>query len=76
MLSKNNTSLYQKQHRDQRQRFGLRKLSVGVASVLLGTTFLIGGGVQLPKLLVKTLLKELRQSKSKRQTGSLTLTKL
>ncbi|MCH3921347.1 YSIRK-type signal peptide-containing protein [Limosilactobacillus sp.] len=75
MLSKNNTSLYQKQHRDQRQRFGLRKLSVGVASVLLGTTFLIGG-VQLPKLLVKTLLKELRQSKSKRQTGSLTLTKL
>lgn len=26
----------------QKQRFGLRKLSVGVASVLLGTTFLFG----------------------------------
>ncbi|MGM9892618.1 YSIRK-type signal peptide-containing protein [Limosilactobacillus sp.] len=28
----------------QRQRFGLRKLSIGVASVLLGTTFIFGEG--------------------------------
>lgn len=28
----------------QRQRFGLRKLNVGVASVLLGTTFILGSG--------------------------------
>ena len=29
----------------QWQRFGLRKLSVGVVSVLLGTTFMVGGTV-------------------------------
>ncbi len=30
----------------QKQRFGLRKLSIGVASVLLGTTFLLGATAQ------------------------------
>lgn len=29
---------------NQRQRFGLRKLSIGVASVLLGTSFVFAGG--------------------------------
>lgn len=40
-MSKNNLSKY-KRMQPQRQRFALRKLTVGVASVLLGTTFLVG----------------------------------
>ncbi|MCD7133120.1 LPXTG cell wall anchor domain-containing protein [Limosilactobacillus balticus] len=43
-MSKNNTQEYVRKMEQQRQRFGLRKLSIGVASVLLGTTFIIGGG--------------------------------
>lgn len=43
MLSKNNTQLRLERGALQRQRFGLRKLTIGVASVLLGTTFFIGG---------------------------------
>lgn len=42
MLSKNNVQAYQPE--ESKQRFGLRKLSIGVASVLLGTTFIYGGG--------------------------------
>ena len=42
-MSKNNQSEYLRKMEPQRQRFGLRKLSVGVASVLLGTTFILGG---------------------------------
>lgn len=41
MVSKNNRQLYQQKAADQKQRWGVRKLSVGVASVLLGTTFLL-----------------------------------
>ena len=44
-MSKNNTQEYVRKMEQQRQRFGLRKLSVGVASVLLGTTFMVGGTV-------------------------------
>ncbi|WP_233446402.1 mucin-binding protein [Limosilactobacillus balticus] len=44
-MSKNNTQEYVRKMEPQRQRFGLRKLSVGVASVLLGTTFMVGGTV-------------------------------
>lgn len=44
-MSKNNQQEMQKKMASQRQRFTLRKLSVGVASVLLGTTFLVGGTV-------------------------------
>lgn len=42
-MSKNNAQEYIRKMEPQRQRFGLRKLSVGVASVLLGTTFMVGG---------------------------------
>lgn len=42
MLSRNNLQLLTQRSVRQRQRFGLRKLTVGVASVLLGTTFFIG----------------------------------
>lgn len=42
MLSKNNLQLLTQRGARQRQRFALRKLTVGVASVLLGTTFFIG----------------------------------
>ena len=42
-MSKNNAQEYVRKMEQQRQRFGLRKLSVGVASVLLGTTFMVGG---------------------------------
>lgn len=39
-LSSRNTQEYLRKMEKQRQRFGLRKLTVGVASVLLGTTIL------------------------------------
>lgn len=42
MLSKNNVRLMDQRTSQQRQRFGLRKLTIGVASVLLGTTFMMG----------------------------------
>lgn len=42
MLSKNNQKQANLKHINKRQRFGLRKLTVGVASVLLGTTFFMG----------------------------------
>ena len=41
MVSKNNYQFYQQKHADGKQRWGIRKLSVGVASVLLGTTFML-----------------------------------
>ncbi|WP_283622249.1 YSIRK-type signal peptide-containing protein, partial [Limosilactobacillus avium] len=41
MVSKNNHQFYQQKHAERKQRWGLRKLSVGVASVLLGTTFML-----------------------------------
>ncbi|EDX42601.1 YSIRK-type signal peptide-containing protein [Limosilactobacillus reuteri] len=44
-MSKNNVQEYVRKMESQRQRFGLRKLSIGVASVLLGTTFMVGGTV-------------------------------
>ena len=40
MLSKNNVQMINRKGQAQKQRFGLRKLSIGVASVLLGLTFL------------------------------------
>ena len=43
MLSKNNTNLLETKNAIQKhQRFALRKLSIGVASVLLGTTMFLG----------------------------------
>ncbi|MCI1974494.1 MAG: YSIRK-type signal peptide-containing protein [Limosilactobacillus sp.] len=44
-MSSKNTQEYLRRMEKQRQRFGLRKLSIGVASVLLGTTFIAGGTV-------------------------------
>ncbi|UXC67302.1 YSIRK-type signal peptide-containing protein [Limosilactobacillus oris] len=41
MISKNNHQFYQQKNVEKKQRWGLRKLSVGVASVLLGTTFML-----------------------------------
>lgn len=43
-MSKNNRQEFLHKMEKQRQRFGLRKLNVGVASVLLGTTFILGSG--------------------------------
>ena len=40
MVWKNNHQFYQ-QNAERKQRWGIRKLSVGVASVLLGTTFML-----------------------------------
>lgn len=45
MVSKNNHKFQQYRQEDKKQRFALRKLTIGVASVLLGTTFAIGGTV-------------------------------
>ena len=48
MVSKNNRKLIESKNRkNEKQRFGLRKLNVGVASVLLGVTFSVYGGGQL-----------------------------
>lgn len=44
-MSKNNSQEIMRKMAKQHQRFGLRKLSVGVASVLLGTTFIFGSGL-------------------------------
>ncbi|HIX35302.1 MAG TPA: YSIRK-type signal peptide-containing protein [Candidatus Limosilactobacillus merdigallinarum] len=45
MVSKNNHQFYQQKHAERKQRWGVRKLSVGVASVLLGTTFMLHSNV-------------------------------
>ena len=48
MVSKNNRKLIaEKNRKNEKQRFALRKLNVGVASVLLGVTFSIYGGGQM-----------------------------
>lgn len=48
MVSKNNRQLIaEKNRKNEKQRFALRKLNVGVASVLLGITFSVYGGGQL-----------------------------
>ncbi|OXE59829.1 YSIRK signal domain/LPXTG anchor domain surface protein [Limosilactobacillus reuteri] len=48
MVSRNNKKLIaEKNRRNEKQRFAIRKLNVGVASVLLGITFSIYGGGQL-----------------------------
>ncbi len=47
MLSKNNRKYQCYKQEDKKQRFGLRKLSIGVASVLLGTTFALMGGASV-----------------------------
>ena len=44
MVSKNNAKMVQRKMADQKQKFGIRKLSVGVASVLLGTLFYMQSG--------------------------------
>ena len=44
MVSKNNAKMVQQKMADQKQKFGIRKLSVGVASVLLGTVFYMQSG--------------------------------
>lgn len=45
MLSKNNCFMKAEKNAPKKQRFGLRKLTLGVASVLLGTTFFMGAQV-------------------------------
>ena len=42
MLGKNNQKLYDQQHADQRQHWALRKLSLGVASVLVSVSIYAG----------------------------------
>lgn len=44
-MSKNNSQEMIRKMARQHQRFGLRKLSVGLASVLLGTSFIFGGSL-------------------------------
>ncbi|GAA2860333.1 mucin-binding protein [Lactobacillus intestinalis] len=46
MSSKRNSDL-EKNLADEKQRFGIRKFSVGVASVLLGTSLMFGAGSQI-----------------------------
>ncbi|WP_295745554.1 YSIRK-type signal peptide-containing protein [uncultured Limosilactobacillus sp.] len=44
-MGKNNLQIVRRKTVSQRQRFGLRKLGVGVASVMLGVTFFAGQGL-------------------------------
>ncbi|WP_025022970.1 YSIRK-type signal peptide-containing protein [Ligilactobacillus hayakitensis] len=43
MLSKNNKQLQQQKFEDRKQRFTIKRFSVGVASVLIGATFMMYG---------------------------------
>ncbi|WP_347239822.1 YSIRK-type signal peptide-containing protein [Limosilactobacillus fermentum] len=45
MVSRNNQRIKIERMLNQKQRFGIRKLSIGVVSVLLGTMFFLGNGV-------------------------------
>lgn len=69
MTSKKNRNLT-RNLADEKQRFGIRKFSVGVASVLLGTSLMFGANTQIahadsenggiivaPKLLVRFSLR-------------------
>ncbi|HJF54346.1 MAG TPA: YSIRK-type signal peptide-containing protein [Limosilactobacillus coleohominis] len=47
MVSKNNQIKYEKWNTNRKPHYGLRKLSIGVASVLLGTTLYWGGTTAL-----------------------------
>lgn len=42
MLSNHNSKLTNQKFMQQHQRFGIRKLTIGVASMILGTTFVLG----------------------------------
>lgn len=44
MLSKNNKKLQAQKMEPKQQRFAIKKFTVGVASVLIGTTFALYGG--------------------------------
>lgn len=43
MLSKNNKQFLQHKYSDRKQKFAIKKFSVGVASVLIGATFMMQG---------------------------------
>lgn len=58
MLSKNNVKILTEKNMNQCQRFGLRKLSIGVASVLLGTTFFMGTQVAQADTLASSSTEE------------------
>lgn len=58
MLSKNNVKMLTEKNVNKRQRFGLRKLTVGVASVLLGTTFFMGTQVAQADALASSSTEE------------------
>lgn len=44
MVSKKNIKMIEEKSRDEKQRFSIRKLSVGAASVLIGLAFTVYGG--------------------------------
>lgn len=44
MLSKNNNNLWNEKMEPKKQRFAIKKFTVGVASVLIGTTFAFYAG--------------------------------
>ncbi|MBD8085752.1 YSIRK-type signal peptide-containing protein [Limosilactobacillus sp. c9Ua_26_M] len=54
---------------NQCQRFGLRKLSIGVASVLLGTTFFMGTQVAQADTLASSSTEEQPVSQQVTSTG-------
>ena len=56
MLSSHNQNEVLKQQAQKHQRFAIKKLSVGVASVLIGLTFM-GGSAPLAQTLMRRALR-------------------
>lgn len=51
MLSKNNKKLQAQKMEPKQQRFAIKKFTVGVASVLVGTTFAMYSGAGMYRLM-------------------------
>ena len=47
MVSKNNTNLYLKKSANKISKYKIKKLSVGVTSVLVGTAFFLGSATNV-----------------------------
>ncbi|WP_304976439.1 Rib/alpha-like domain-containing protein, partial [uncultured Ligilactobacillus sp.] len=65
MLSKNNKNLYSQKMEPKQQRFAIKKFTVGVASVLIGTTFAIhAGSVSADEAVAENTVSEVVEDKT------------
>lgn len=70
MVSKNNHKFQSEKNSDKKQRFSLRKLNIGVASVLLGSTFFLFNGVQAVHADITTPTEEAATSSANSTSSS------